>query len=229
MLEDLDRSFERLIKDTGNLSGDIDISFELPNRDWSARLSRPTLNCFCFDMRENQRLRHVDHQVTRNGTHGRITLPPRRVDLTYLVTAWARKIEDEHRLLWRVFSVFKRTPVLARSRCEGALRQSLVDIPLITADFSPPNERFNLVELWSVLDNQMRLGFVVTATVEFETAYVEEAPLVFEATFTVGQSFTPESETLNVVSGEIKHKSVGRGGKIAPPKEVEDGSNGSKK
>ncbi|MCU0475777.1 MAG: DUF4255 domain-containing protein [Anaerolineae bacterium] len=224
MLEDLDKTFERLIKETGNLSTDIDVSFELPNRDWSARLSRPTLNCFCFDMRENPRLRHVDHQVTRSATHGRITLPPRRIDLSYLVTAWARKIEDEHRLLWRAFTVFKRSPVLQRNRCEGALRQSIVDIPLNTADFSPPNERYNLVELWSVLDNQMRLGFVVTATVEFDTAIVEEAPLVFEATFKVGQSETPTEKTLDVISGEIKHKAVGRGGKIAPPKEVEDGS-----
>jgi hypothetical protein len=221
MLEDLDKTFERLVKEGGNLGGEIDFSFEMPNREWSARLSRPTLNCFCFDMRENIRLRHVEREVTRNGTQGRITLPPRRIDLTYLVTAWARKIEDEHRLLWRAFSVFKRTPMLARTRTEGALRYSQVDIPLITADFSPPNERFNLIELWSVLDNQMRLGFLVTATVEFDPARVEEVPLVLEATFNFGQSSEPIEETLNVVSGEIKHKAKSRGGKIEPPKEVD--------
>lgn len=221
MLEDLDKSLEKLIKEGGNLGGDIDISFEMPNREWSARLSRPTLNCFCFDMRENVRMRHVEREVTRNGTQGRITLPPRRIDLTYLVTAWARKIEDEHRLLWRGFSAFKRTTILARSRCEGALRYSSVDIPLVTADFSPPNERFNLIELWSVLDNQMRLGFLVTATVEFDPARVEEVPLVLEATFNFGQSFDPETESLDVVSGEIKHKAKSRGGKIEPPKEDE--------
>ncbi len=219
MLEDLDKTFEKLIKEGGNLGGDIDISFEMPNREWSARLSRPTLNCFCFDLRENPRLRHVDREVTRNGTNGRITLPPRRIDLTYLVTAWARKIEDEHRLLWRAFGVFKRTPMLARSRTEGALRYSSVDIPLVTADFSPPNERHNLIELWSVLDNQMRLGFLVTATVEFDTARLEDVPLVLEASFNVGQSERPVEGELNVMSGEIKHKAKSRGGKIEPPKE----------
>lgn len=218
MLEDLDKTFERLLKEGGNLSGDIDISFEMPNREWSARLSRPTLNCFCFDLRENPRLRHVEREVTRNGTNGRITLPPRRIDLTYLVTAWARKIEDEHRLLWRAFGVFKRTPSLARSRTDGALRYSTVDIPLVTADFSPPHERFNLIELWSVLDNQMRLGFLVTATVEFDTAHVEESPLVLEATFKFGQSADPEEKEITVTSGEIKHKAKSRGGKIEPPK-----------
>jgi len=219
MLEDLDKTLEKLVKDGGNLSGDIDISFEMPNREWSARLSRPTLNCFCFDFRENPRLRHVDREVQRNGTQGRITLPPRRIDLTYLVTAWARKIEDEHRLLWRAFSVFKRTPMLARSRTEGALRYSSVDIPLVTADFSPPNERHNLIELWSVLDNQMRLGFLVTATVEFDVARVEEVPLVLEASFKFGQSSDPIEEELDVMSGEIKHKAKSRGGKVEPQKE----------
>lgn len=219
MLEDLDKTFERLVKEGGNLSGDIDVSFEMPNREWSARLSRPTLNCFCFDMRENVRLRHVEREVARNGTTARISRPPRRIDLTYLVTAWARKIEDEHRLLWRAFTVFKRTPSLARSRTEGALRYSTVDIPLVTADFSPPNERYNLIELWSVLDNQMRLGFLVTATVEFDPNVVEDSPLVLEATFRVGQSGEPEERALDAPSGEIKHKAKSRGGKVEPPKE----------
>jgi hypothetical protein len=225
MLVDCDKTLEKLVKEVGNLGGDIDVSFEMPNREWSSRLSRPTLNCFCFDLRENVRLRHVDREVTRSATHGRITLPPRRIDLTYLVTAWARKVEDEHRLLWRAFTVFKRTPMLARARAEGALRYSNVDIPLVTADFSPPFERHNLVELWSVLDNQMRLGFLVTATVEFDVAQVEDAPLVLEAAFSFGQADDPQSEALTARSSDVRHKAKSRGGKIDPPKE----DNGQKK
>ena len=51
MLQDLDKTIEKIIVQYGNLSGsDIDISFEQPTREWSSRLSRPAINCFCYDM-----------------------------------------------------------------------------------------------------------------------------------------------------------------------------------
>jgi hypothetical protein len=79
---------------------EIEISFDRPTRDWSGRLSRPTLNLFLFDIRERKDLRDDVPVVSQNenGMAVRQT-PPRRIDLTYLVTVWIKEIEDEHRIL----------------------------------------------------------------------------------------------------------------------------------
>ena len=55
----------------------------------------------------------------------------------------------------------------------------------------------SLVDLWGVLDNQMRLGFTLTATVELDVELSIEAPLVLEATIRLGSSDEPARQTLN--------------------------------
>src|SRR5262245_35559669 len=191
MLQDLDKTLEKLFIHEGKLnSSDIEISFEQPTREWSGRLNRPTLNCFCFDMRENLKLRNMEMTTTNNGNRGRTSMPPRRINLSYLVTAWARKIEDEHQLLWRALSTIKRIPNLQPEDCEGAMRYQNLPVPLLVAD--PSEMGINLVDLWSVMDNQMRLGFTVIATVELDTQMGFEGPLVLEAFVRVGEANRPE-------------------------------------
>jgi hypothetical protein len=203
MLDDLDKTLESVLRNRGGIGSDIEIAFDQPNREWASRLSRPTLNMFTFDVRENQKLRQVDREVSRNGSSAKITIPPRRIDVAYLVTAWTRKIEDEHRLLWRALSTMKRFIYLAPAACEGALRYSRVDIPLLVAETSPTMTT-NLVDLWSVLDNQMHLGFTVIATLELDMAFEEETPLVLEATISTAQSERPNDRVGSARSGDIK-------------------------
>src|SRR5690606_28496403 len=117
MLDDLDKTLESVLRNHGGIGSDIEIAFDQPNREWASRLSRPTLNLFTFDIRENQKLRQVDREINRNGSSAKITIPPRRIDAAYLVTAWTRKIEDEHRLLWRALSTMKRFMYLAPEAC----------------------------------------------------------------------------------------------------------------
>jgi len=203
MLQDLDKTFEKLLIQHGNLSSsDIQISFEQPTREWSGRLNRPTLNCFCFDLRENLKLRNMDMNTTTNGGRGRTTLPPRRIDLSYLVTAWARKIEDEHQLLWRALGTIKRFSQLQPEQCEGMLRMQTLPIPLLVADMS--GSAINLVDLWSVMDNQMRLGFTVQATVELDTELGFESPLVLEAFVRVGEANRSSTRKFSRQAEEIR-------------------------
>jgi len=196
VLYDLNKSLEKILIQRGNITpNQIDISFEQPNGQWSARLSRPTLNCWCFDLHENIKLRTVTPTTSRNGNQGQRAYPARRIDLTYLITAWASKIEDEHQLLWRALAALKRVPVLEAKECEGLLRYQTHDVPLLVADTSSTS--INLVDLWGVLDNQMRLGFTLTATVELDVELSIEAPLVLEATIRLGSSDEPERHELN--------------------------------
>ena len=196
MLHDLNKTLEKLLIQRGNITpNQIDISFEQPNGQWSARLSRPTLSLWCFDLRENVKLRSMEMNTARNGNYGQRTIAPRRIDLTYLITAWASKIEDEHQLLWRALAALKRVSSLEPQECEGLLRYQTHDVPLLVADTS--NTTINLVDLWGVLDNQMRLGFMLTATVELDVELSIEAPLVLEATIRLGSSDDPARHEMN--------------------------------
>lgn len=196
MLHDLDKTLENLLIKEGKLNKtEIDVVFDQPTSEWSARLSRPTLNLWCYDVRENIKLRNMEMQMARNGRGAITSLPPRRMDLTYLVTAWARKIEDEHQLLWRALATLKRFTVLEPDQCEGDLRYQEHDMPVMVADMS--DNAVNLVDLWSVLDNQLRLGFILTVTVELDVTQTFESPLVFETIVRVGETLDPEGEEID--------------------------------
>lgn len=208
MIHDLDATLEKLIYERGRISrNEIDISFELPNGEWSARLSRPTINLWCFDLRENVKLRNMDARAGLpivNGNSAVRRLPLRRFDLTYLATAWARRIEDAHQILWRVLGAMMQVPQLEPQRCEGMLREQPFAMPVM---IGTPSERpMNLTDVWSVLDNQMRLGFVFTVTLALDPEIGFESPLVLEKTIRVGQSEQPSERLLDVLDVEIHQK-----------------------
>src|SRR3981189_3031239 len=104
LFADLDETIRQLlIRDVPLDLSEVDVSFETPDRDWSGRLSRPTINCFLYDVRENLELRATDFDQMRNHSNGTATSRrmPARIDATYQITIWARAPEDEHHLLWR--------------------------------------------------------------------------------------------------------------------------------
>lgn len=206
MIQDLDKTFENILRIIGKIpKSDVDIAFDQPTSDWSSRINRPTINMWCFDVRENLRLRTMEKEPVRyNGNTGARSIPPRRMDVTYLITAWANKPEDEHQLLWRSLATLKRISVLYPEDCEGDLRYQSRNIPLLVADMSEP--KANFTDLWSVVDNQMKLGFPLTATLELDTEMGFEAPLVLDATVRVGQANTPRNRELDKLDVELKHK-----------------------
>lgn len=206
MIVDFNRTVKRLLHENGKLGrSEVDIAFEQPTGDWSSRLNRPTLNLWCFDMRENMRLRSMEMRTQRNGNMGSRNWVPRRFDLMYLVTAWARKVDDEHQLLWRALTTLMRFPSLPPRNCEGLLQYQSHDVILMTATV-PDEQPVNLVDLWGVLDNQMRLGFTLIATVELDPEMGTEAPLVLEKTLRFGQSQVPSERKIDVPDKEITQK-----------------------
>ena len=207
MIHDLDLSLEKIIYEQGKINrNEIDISFEIPTGDWSARLSRPTIDLWCFDIRENVRLRNADISaaLSRGDRTARTTQPPRRYDLCYMVTAWVRKIEDEHQLLWRVLAALMQVPQLSPEMGEGAIREQAFDIPLVVANM--PEFQMSITDLWNVVNNQMRLGFILMATVALETGRGFETPLVFEKRLEFGQTETPQQRSLTSSDGAMVQK-----------------------
>ena len=57
MINDLDEVLRQfLVRELPIKNSEVDIAFDQPAREWSARVSRPTLNLFLYDLRENQKL-----------------------------------------------------------------------------------------------------------------------------------------------------------------------------
>ena len=54
MISDLNESIKELLTKRGLLDpAEVDIKFEMPNRSWSASVSKPTVNIYLYDVREN--------------------------------------------------------------------------------------------------------------------------------------------------------------------------------
>lgn len=92
MLHLLDESLEAFLRATVPLpKREVDVVFAAPDRDWAARVSRPTVNLYLWDVRRNLDERDGGME-TVFGDDGRpLRRPPLpRVDCRYLVTACCR-------------------------------------------------------------------------------------------------------------------------------------------
>ncbi len=164
MIYEIDNALrELLVREMPMKKGEVDIAFEQPKRDWSARLNKPTLNFFLFDLRENVELRGSEQWIRQDNPDGTVTLKrnPVRMDLQYLVTSWAREIQDEHRLLSAALTALLRQPIIP----EDLLPDELKDQPApIRLNVAQGNALGNPSELWNTLDNDLHPGIRLTVT-----------------------------------------------------------------
>jgi Pvc16 N-terminal domain len=192
MIDDLDEVLRQfLIRDLPIKNGEVDIKFDQPKREWSARVSRPTLNLFLYDIRENQKLRQTQPawELTQNGD-GTVTKrrKPARVDLHYMITAWAAEPEDEHRLLSRSLMVLFRYPALPEELLPEILQSQPVPIPLMVAQY---DELRTPSDVWNVLDNEMRPALACIVTLAIDPYLPIVTPLVRTRELRIGPSRVP--------------------------------------
>jgi hypothetical protein len=218
-----------LIREIDIQGNEVDISFDPPKRDWSSRLSKPTVNLYLFDIRENLRLRGSEQFYTVNRPDGKseVRRNPVRMDLRYLMTAWVKEAEDEHLLLSAALMALLRNPFVPEDLMQGLLEQPQA-VPLEIASFPPesgPVDKFS--EIWGVLSNEMRPGILVTATLSMdpykplvfsqvrtrETRFVQDRSLPASSSGAVGQARVPArkaaSKTYWSVGGAVKSEKYG--------------------
>lgn len=105
MLELIDESIEAFLRARVPLGAtEVDVSFEAPDRTWSAKLVRPTINLFLWDIRRSaSRSRTGLEEFERDGKQiRRLALPV--IEMRYLITAWTSDHGDERALLAGVMS-----------------------------------------------------------------------------------------------------------------------------
>jgi hypothetical protein len=152
-------------------------------------LSRPTINLYLYDIRENTELRVRQPQLQRNYDNhsaGR-KLPAKRIDLSYLITVWARNPEDEHQLLWRVLATLSRFDTIDPEEYgKGSIR--LQPVPLPTKIALPSDAVRNMPDLWGVMENQLKPSINFQVTMALDVYEAIEAPMVLTTQIRVGQS-----------------------------------------
>ena len=113
MIQEVDAALLALIEREATGTRDVEVVFDAPTKDWAGRRNAPTIDVYLYDIRED--LRRRERGLLNEYDDGRIAarhLPPRFFKLSYLVTAWTQRPEDEHRLLSSLLSCFLRHEAL---------------------------------------------------------------------------------------------------------------------
>src|SRR2546428_3907815 len=129
MIQDVDESLRALVKRDALNGSKADIAFDAPNKEWSSRRNTPTVDLYLYDIREDLEQREVMWEDIRGDSRDSRLIterrpPPRRFKLSYLVTAWTQRPEDEHRLLSSLLACFLRNPTIPPAAVTGALVQA---------------------------------------------------------------------------------------------------------
>ena len=205
MFDDLDETIRQLLlAELPVKNGEIDISFDQPKREWSARIARPTVNLFLYDVRDNPQLRaHQWEAAPPNGRGDamtRLKRTPLRLDCFYMLTTWATEPDDEHRLLARALMALFRFPILPEDRLVGTLKNQPFEIQ---ARLASHDRLTNPAEVWSSLDNEMRPSISYLVTVSLDPWTEVTVPLVRTRILRAGQALAPERSQSLVPGGEL--------------------------
>jgi hypothetical protein len=193
MIADLDETIKEVLKaELPIKNGEIDVKFDQPKREWSAKLTRPTVNFYLYDVRENNVLRRHQWEQMANGGNGRDNMArlkrtPFRVDCYYMLTTWAAEAEDEHRLLGRCLLALFRHPVLPAGRLVGNMKEQQFDVQARLANH---DKLTNPAEVWSALDNEMRPSVSYVITLALDPWAEVTGPVVRTFTMRTGQTAT---------------------------------------
>ncbi|WP_033284996.1 DUF4255 domain-containing protein [Streptomyces sp. NRRL F-525] len=165
MIHEVDEVLKDLIGGGALAGSGIEVSFDAPTRDWAARRNTPTINTYLYDIREDVHRRQRGHVAVRDERDVVVKRrqPPRWFRLSYLVTAWTKRPQDEHRLLSAVLSTLIPRELLAPDELPGSLRQLGLSVPISVAGIQ--TESRSLAEIWSALGGELKpsLDLVVTA------------------------------------------------------------------
>jgi hypothetical protein len=173
-IADLDEALRKLLRRDLERHGfeGVEIAFDAPSKDWSGKLTSPTVDLFLYDLREAVERATITPTEKRGNGQAIVTSPPLRLELTYSVTAWTKAVEDEHRLLSQVLGIlfsYKRLPadVLADSSLNGGT-------VLAEAETSVGRPREEKSDFWSSVGGTYKasIDYVVHITIESGATFV---------------------------------------------------------
>jgi Pvc16 N-terminal domain len=168
VIHEVDEALRRLVRDEALRGTEVEVAFDAPTKDWAARRNAPTVNVYLYDIREDlrRRQRGLLNEYGADGAVAARHLPPRHMKLSYLVTAWTQRPEDEHRLLSSLLVGFLRHESVPDELIGGSLAALGLPVPMTVA--LPPPEDRAFADVWSALGGELKpsLDVVVSAPVD---------------------------------------------------------------
>ena len=214
MIPEVDELLEKLVKKDALNGSSVELVFDAPTKDWVARRNGPAVDLYLYDIREDlqRRVPAWEDQRGADGTVNARSLPPRRFKLSYLVTAWTQRPEDEHRLLSALLSAFIRNPMIKPENLEGSLAEP--NLPVYIDVGQPPSQDRSLADVWSALGGELKpsLDVVVIAPIMVNRAAPYGPPVRTTASIGLAAQGEPEQFT----GGNGKGKGGKRGNADAP-------------
>lgn len=203
MINDVDNCLRSVIRRDAFEGPEVDVVFDAPTKEWSARRNAPALDFYLYDIREDLGRRENGY-IDVHDDAGRVKerrRPPRYYKLSYLVTAWTQRPEDEHHLLSLVLACFMRYERLPPDLLNGPFAD--LGLPLAVTVGLPPGADRSFADVWSALGGELKPSLDLVVTVPFDTAWAQAAaPPVLEEL------------RLDVAAGGRKERAGG--GKVVP-------------
>lgn len=200
MLELIDEGLEAFFRATVPLSAtDVDVAFDAPDREWSAKLTRPTINLFLWDIRRSTNSRsgmrtiELDGQVVHQPA-----LPV--VELRYVVSAWTSDHGDERGLLAGVIRALLVHGAIPREFLPEQLAR--LDVPTLAMARAGEDH----MDVFKALEGQLKPGLNLVLTTEFDTGFsIPAGPPVEGLETALGRlnGSNSEPERRRRVAGEV--------------------------
>jgi len=168
VIHEVDQALKRMVREEALTGTEVEVAFDAPTKDWAARRNAPTVNVYLYDVREDLRRRQRG-LLNEYSDEGRVLarhLMPRHFKLSYLVTAWTQRPEDEHRLLSALLGEFLKHEAMPAELLGGSLAALGLPVPM-TVGLPPPEDRA-FADVWTALGGELKpsLDLVVSAPVE---------------------------------------------------------------
>jgi len=175
VIAEVDQALGELVREIPGVPKDVDVVFDAPTKDWAARRNAPTVNLYLYDIREDVRRRERGFVETRDDRGVIVTRAPgpRFFKLSYLVTAWTQRPEDEHRVLDGLLQALLPYDALPAELMSGTLAE--VGRPVSVTVALPPPEDRAFADVWSSLGGELKPSLDVVVTVPMSTGVVYEA------------------------------------------------------
>jgi hypothetical protein len=187
VIHEVDVALRALIEREATAGTEVEVAFDAPTKEWAGRRNVPTIDVYLYDIRED--LRRRERGLINQYDGDRVAarhLPPRHFKLSYLVTAWTQRPEDEHRLLSALLSCFLRHDAIPSDLLTGPLAELGLPIP-VTVALPPPEDR-SFADVWSALGGELKpsLDIVVSAPTDTGQQYVAAPPVTEPGAMSIG-------------------------------------------
>lgn len=174
MIVQIDEALRTLVR-TEALGGaaDVEVVLDAPTKDWAARRNAPTVNLYLYDIREDLRRREAGVRERRapDGAVQARTPAPRRFKLSYLVTAWTQRPEDEHRLLTALLGTLLRYDALPAHLLPDELAGTSIPV---TVGLPPPEDRA-FADVWTSLGGELKPSIDVVVSCPMAAGIEQQA------------------------------------------------------